>query len=219
MTHGDSMELFAAHPLLVEPMAGVDEVGRGPLAGPVVAAAVILDPTRTIDGLKDSKRLTAARRRYLDTEIRSRAVAVAVGRAEVDEIDEINILNAALLAMKRAVETLIVQPQVVYVDGNRAPELRMPVTTVLSGDDRVPAISAASIVAKVVRDAEMEALAETYPQYGFERHKGYATRVHLAALRRFGPTPLHRRSFAPIRDDSRVQGPARRTACVALASS
>ena len=186
------------HPLA----AGVDEVGRGPLAGPVVAAAVVLDPTRPVDGLKDSKRLTAARRRDLDREVRSRAVAVAVGRADVEEIDGINILNAALLAMKRAVERLMVLPGLVFVDGNRAPRLTMPVVPVVGGDDRVPAISAASIVAKVVRDAEMEALAQTYPQYGFERHKGYATRAHLAALKRFGPTPLHRRSFAPVRDDS-----------------
>jgi ribonuclease HII len=172
-----------------------------PLAGPVVAAAVVLDPTRPIAGLKDSKKLNARQRGDLDAEIRGRAVAVAVGRADVGEIDEINILNAALLAMRRAVARLNLEPAVVYVDGNKTPGLRMPVVAVVAGDDRVPAISAASIVAKVVRDAEMEALARIYPQYGFERHKGYATRAHLAALQRFGPTPLHRNSFAPVRDE------------------
>jgi ribonuclease HII len=181
-------------------VAGVDEVGRGPLAGPVVAAAVVLDPTRPIAGLKDSKKLSAQRRRDLDADVRRRALAVAVGRADVGEIDEINVLNATMLAMRRAVARLNLQPELVFVDGNKAPELRMPVVAVVAGDDRVPAISAASIVAKVVRDAEMEALARIYPQYGFERHKGYATRAHLTALQRFGPTPLHRSSFAPVRE-------------------
>jgi len=180
-------------------VAGVDEVGRGPLAGPVLAAAVILDPADSIPGLRDSKRLSALQREALYREIGHRAIAVAVGRAEPAEIDALNILRASLLAMQRAVAGLALRPDVVYVDGNQTPSLDVPVVAVVGGDDLIAAISAASIVAKVLRDREMVALAARYPEYGFEGHKGYATSVHLDALRRFGPTPLHRRSFAPVR--------------------
>ena len=185
-------------PLATAEVAGVDEVGRGPLAGPVVAAAVVLDPARPIAGLKDSKMLLPAEREALAEAIRERAVAWALGRAEVAEIDRINILRASLAAMQRAVEALAVVVRVAYVDGNIAPALPCPAVAVVGGDAKVPAISAASIVAKVARDAEMVAVAAQYPEYGFECHKGYATARHLAALRRFGPTPLHRRSFAPV---------------------
>ena len=180
-------------------MAGVDEVGRGPLAGPVVAAAVILDERRTIRGLNDSKLLTACERERLDVEIRSRAICCFVAEASVAEIDSINILRAALLAMRRAVEGLGVQPQIVVVDGNQRPELTMPVRTVVGGDAKVRAISAASIVAKVHRDRLCMQLHDEHPQYGFDGHKGYSTPEHLAALREHGACPHHRRSFAPVR--------------------
>ncbi len=188
-------------------VAGVDEVGRGPLAGPVVAAAVVLDPARSVSGLRDSKALAASRREELASMIRERAVAWAIGRAEVAEIDRINILHASLAAMRRAVEGLAVEVRLAYIDGNRAPVLACATVTVVGGDAKVPVISAASIVAKVARDAEMAAAAKRYPGYGFERHKGYATAAHLAALQRLGPTPLHRRSFAPV---ARAAGVARR---------
>ncbi len=181
-------------------VAGVDEVGRGPLAGPVIAAAVILEARRPIEGIDDSKRLSAKRREALAPEIRERARAWALGRAEVEEIDRLNILRAALLAMYRAVVALVVPPDVAYVDGNIAPALPCATVTVVGGDGKLAAIGAASILAKVARDAEMRALAEHYQDYGFERHKGYATAEHLAALERCGPTPIHRRSFAPVRN-------------------
>lgn len=181
-------------------MAGVDEVGRGPIAGPVVAAAVILDPFRPIAGLDDSKRLTARRRDWLAALIRERALAVALGRAEVEEIDAINIHRASLLAMARAVAALPVVPERVVVDGIHCPEVDCEVEAIAHGDALVPAISAASIFAKVTRDAEMEAFEARYPGYGFAQHKGYGTAAHREALRRLGPTPLHRRSFAPLRD-------------------
>ena len=185
-------------------VAGVDEVGRGPLAGPVVAGAVVLDPGRRIEGLKDSKELKPERREELAAAIRDRARAWALGRAEVAEIDRINILRATLVAMRRAVDALAAEVRVAYVDGNMAPALDGCATvTVVGGDAKVPAISAASIIAKVARDAEMIAAAERFPGYGFESHKGYATAVHLAALSRLGPTPLHRRSFAPVGDADR----------------
>ena len=193
------MDLFHDQPIPALILAGVDEVGRGPLAGPVIAAAVILDPAQPINGLKDSKKLTAARRAELAEIIDQQAQAVGVGRAEVDEIDRLNILRAALLAMQRAVANLVIAPDVVYVDGNVTPNLAMPAVAVVGGDDKVASISAASIVAKVLRDREMDRAAAHYPNYGFERHKGYATAAHLEALRRFGPSPIHRRSFAPIR--------------------
>ena len=181
------------------PVAGVDEVGRGPLAGPVVAAAVILDPRRPIDGLRDSKRLTPARREALAGLIRERALAWALGRAEVEEIDRLNILQATLLAMVRAVAGLAVPPALVLVDGNRCPDLPMPCRALVKGDDRVAAIAAAAILAKVTRDAEMAELDTRHPGYGLAAHKGYPTREHLAALERLGPSPVHRRSFAPVR--------------------
>lgn len=179
-------------------VAGVDEVGRGPLAGPVVAGAVVLHPGRPIAGLRDSKALAAATREELAAAIRARAVACALGRAEVEEIDRINILRASLVAMRRAVEALRVRVRVAYVDGNITPALPCAAVALVGGDARVPAISAASIIAKVARDAEMSAAAESYPEYGFEQHKGYATARHLRALARLGPTPLHRRTFAPV---------------------
>ena len=179
--------------------AGVDEVGRGPLAGPVVAAAVVLDRARPIEGIADSKVLSRKRREALAEEIRGGARAWALGRAEVEEIDRLNILGATLLAMHRAVVGLAVRPDVAYVDGNLAPALPCATVTVVGGDARLAAIGAASILAKVERDAEMRALADEYGNYGFERHKGYATAAHLDALDRWGPTPIHRRSFAPVR--------------------
>jgi ribonuclease HII len=180
-------------------MAGVDEVGRGPLAGPVVAAAVILDARRTIRGLNDSKLLAADERERLDVEIRRKAVCWSIAAASVEEIDTINILRAALLAMRRAVEGLALQPQIVLVDGNQRPELTMAVRTVIGGDAKVRAISAASIIAKVYRDRLCMQLHDEHPQYGFDSHKGYPTPDHLAALREHGACAHHRRSFAPVR--------------------
>lgn len=180
-------------------LAGVDEVGRGPLAGPVVAAAVILDPAHRIEGLADSKQLSAKRREALAGEIRRHALAWALGRAEVEEIDRINILQASLLAMQRAVTALILPPEMVLVDGNRCPSLACPVQAVIKGDSLVPAISAASILAKVSRDREMLDLDARYPGYGLAQHKGYPSRVHLQALQDLGVLPIHRRSYAPVR--------------------
>ena len=177
---------------------GVDEAGRGPLAGPVFAAAVILDPGRPIRGLKDSKVLTAQRRVELAAFIRERAIAWSVAHAEVDEIDTLNILQATLLAMRRAVLGLSVAPAEAIVDGNQSPDLPCRVHTIVKGDRDVLSISAASILAKTARDALLVELDLVYPQYGFAQHKGYGTREHLAALERFGPCPIHRRSFAPV---------------------
>jgi ribonuclease HII len=182
-----------------ELIAGVDEAGRGPLAGPVVAAAVVLDPRFPIDGLRDSKQLSAARREQLAVLIRARAVAWSVGRADASDIDRINILQATLLAMARAVAGLRTPPQHVLVDGLHCPRLPCSVEAVVGGDRRVASISAASILAKVTRDAEMVQLDGRYPQYGFSRHKGYPTVEHREALRQHGPCPFHRRSFAPVR--------------------
>lgn len=179
-------------------IAGVDEVGRGPLAGPVIAAAVILDPARPIAGLADSKKLSPARRERLALDIRANALAWALGRAEVAEIDQLNIFQASLLAMRRAVETLPMTPDRVLVDGKHCPPLACPCTAIVKGDATVPAISAASILAKVTRDAELRELHDRYPRYDFARHKGYPTAIHREALRRFGPCPEHRRSFAPV---------------------
>jgi len=181
-------------------LAGVDEAGRGPLAGPVVAAAVILDEARPIAGLADSKVLTARARQRLHDEICAKALCVEVARATEQEIDELNILQATLLAMRRAVQTLRLTPARVLVDGNRLPTLPMPAQAIVKGDALVPAISAASIVAKVRRDAWCLEVHEQFPQYGFATHKGYPTVEHLEALRRHGPSPVHRRSFAPVRD-------------------
>ena len=183
-----------------EELAGVDEAGRGPLAGDVVAAAVILDPRDPIAGLDDSKKLTSERREALALEIRARALAWAVGRATVAEIDSLNILQASLLAMHRAVLGLGREPALVLVDGNRLPRWPYRSEPVVGGDARVPAIAAASILAKVQRDSEMVALEKIYPGYGLARHKGYPTREHLEALQQLGVTPLHRQSFAPVRD-------------------
>lgn len=181
-------------------VAGVDEAGRGPLAGPVVAAAVILDERAPIAGLADSKVLRPARREQLFERICDRALCVQVAQASVEEIDQLNILQATLLAMRRAVEGLRLLPRQVLVDGNRVPVLRVPARAVVRGDATVAAISAASIVAKVHRDRICVRLHELHPQYGFDGHKGYPTAAHLAALRRHGPCAAHRRSFAPVRE-------------------
>lgn len=180
-------------------IAGVDEAGRGPLAGPVVAAAVMLDPGRPVPGLADSKRLSARRRAALAAEVRVRARAVAVAAVEADEIDRLNVLQATLAAMRQAVAALAPAPRAVLVDGNRCPELDVPARAIVGGDAREPAIAAASIVAKVERDRIMTALDGVHPGYGFGAHKGYGTRAHLEALRRLGPCAAHRRSFAPVR--------------------
>lgn len=180
-------------------VAGVDEAGRGPLAGDVIAGAVILDPARPVAGLRDSKKLSHARRAQLAAAVREAALAWAIGRASVAEIDRLNILQASLLAMHRAVQALATAPQFVLVDGNRCPPWQLPSLAVVGGDDLVAAISAASVLAKVERDAEMVALDVRYPGYGFAAHKGYPTAEHLAALRRLGASPVHRRSFAPVR--------------------
>ena len=180
-------------------VAGVDEAGRGPLAGPVIAGAVILDPSRPIDGLRDSKRLTARRRERLYDEISECALAWAVGRADVDEIDRINILQASLLAMQRAVQALMPAPEHVLVDGNRCPVFACPAQAIVKGDDKVAAISAASIMAKVTRDREMVDMDNAFPGYGLAQHKGYPSKAHIAALETLGITPIHRRSYAPVR--------------------
>jgi len=180
-------------------ICGVDEAGRGPLAGPVYAAAVILDPAWHIAGLADSKVLSATRRLRLAEQIRGHALAWAIASASVAEIDAINILQASLLAMRRAVEQLRVAPAEVLVDGNQCPVLGYPVKAIVKGDSKIPAISAASILAKTARDAEMLRLHQLYPHYGLDRHKGYPTTAHLAALERHGVIEIHRRSYAPIR--------------------
>ena len=179
-------------------LAGVDEVGRGPLMGDVVTAAVILDPARPIAGLADSKKLTEKKREALFLEIKEKSLCWSIARATPAEIDSINILQASLLAMKRAVEQLNTQPEYVLVDGNRLPRWHYRAEAVVKGDSRVAAISAASILAKVQRDSEMMLLDEQYPGYGFAHHKGYPTAKHLAALQQLGVTPLHRRSYAPV---------------------
>ncbi len=180
-------------------VCGVDEAGRGPLAGPVYAAAVILDPSRPIDGLDDSKKLSEKKRERLEIEIREKAFAFSVAFATVEEIDEINILQATMLAMRRAVEGLSITPAEALIDGNRCPPLAIPARAIIGGDALEPAISAASILAKTARDAEMRRIHEAFPQYALDRHKGYDTAAHRAALAIHGPAPFHRRSFAPIR--------------------
>jgi len=179
-------------------VAGVDEAGRGPLAGPVVAAAVILDDLRPIKGLADSKQLSSKRRDALFDEIRAKALCCSVAQASVDEIDRLNILHATMLAMRRAVQGLRLKPVKVLVDGNRLPPLDVVAEAIVQGDAKVQAISAASILAKVTRDRLLDELHAQHPQYGFDRHKGYGTAQHLAALRAHGPLPVHRRSFAPV---------------------
>lgn len=180
-------------------VAGVDEAGRGPLAGPVIAAAVILDPERPIEGVTDSKKLTEKKRERLELEIQQHALAWAIGRAEVEEIDEVNILQASLLAMKRAVEGLSLTPEHVQIDGNRCPQIDYPVEAIVRGDSLIPAIGAASILAKVARDRELIAMHEHYPEYNFAKHKGYPTKAHFTALETHGASPVHRRSFGPVR--------------------
>lgn len=183
---------------LVNLIAGVDEVGRGPLVGAVVTAAVILDPTRPIQGLADSKKLSEKRRLALAEAIKQNALAWSLGRAEPHEIDQLNILHATMLAMQRAVAGLAVQPDFVLVDGNRIPSLPMPAQAVVQGDNLVAEISAASILAKVARDQEMAELDKLFPEYGFAQHKGYPTKLHFEKLAQFGATPFHRKSFAPV---------------------
>jgi ribonuclease HII len=180
-------------------IAGVDEVGRGPLVGDVVTAAVILDPKNPIEGLTDSKKLSEKKLELLFNEITEKALCFAIGRANPSEIDELNILHATMLAMKRAVESLAITPEFVFIDGNRCPELLMPSEAIVKGDLRVAQISAASIVAKVTRDREMVALDKLYPQYGFAKHKGYPTKVHFEAIEKYGVIDSHRKSFKPVK--------------------
>ena len=181
-------------------IAGVDEAGRGPLAGAVFASAVILDPDKPIEGLTDSKKLSPKRRETLAVIIKSQSLAWAVASADVAEIDTLNILQATMLAMQRAVQLLSLRPTLVLVDGNRAPQIPMAVQTVIKGDLTIAAISAASILAKTARDASVMQLHEIYPDYAFDQHKGYGTALHLERLRALGPCAAHRRSFAPVRD-------------------
>lgn len=182
-----------------EIICGVDEAGRGPLAGPVFAAAVILDPARPIAGLRDSKKLTEAKRDLLAPVIKAQALAWAIAEASEAEIDQLNILQATMLAMRRAVEALQTVPTLALIDGNRCPVMKIQSIAIVGGDDKVEAISAASILAKTARDAALVTLHEQYPQYCFDQHKGYGTALHLARLREFGASPVHRRSFAPVR--------------------
>jgi ribonuclease HII len=181
-------------------VCGVDEAGRGPLAGPVYAAAVILDPKRPIEGLKDSKQLTEKRLNELAPQIKEHALAWAIAECSHEEIDSLNIYHATMLAMRRAVEALSLLPTIALIDGNRCPPLAVRAHAIVDGDDKVHAISAASILAKTARDAALVALHEVYPQYGFDQHKGYSTPLHLSRLREHGPCAIHRRSFAPVRE-------------------
>ncbi|MDM8113033.1 ribonuclease HII [Parasutterella secunda] len=192
------LDLFA--PEQFSRIAGVDEVGRGCLAGPVVAAAVILDPNRPIKGLRDSKKLSAKKRDELAQEIKEKALAWSVAAIGPEVIDKINILQATLEAMKAAVEKLPVEPDFVQVDGNKLPKWKWLSEAVVKGDDKVEWISAASIIAKTTRDGYMCKIAELYPQYGFEHHVGYGTAEHIKALKAYGPTPIHRKTFAPVRE-------------------
>ena len=192
-------DLFAAADADGAHVCGVDEAGRGPLCGPVVAAAVILDPTRPIAGLADSKKLSAEARERLATQIREHALAWALGEASVEEIDQLNILHATMLAMQRAVMALKLQPARVLVDGNRCPRLPYAVRAIVKGDATEPAISAASILAKTARDSMMRTLDQSWPHYGLALHKGYPTPAHLAALEKHGVAPFYRRSFGPVR--------------------
>lgn len=180
-------------------IVGVDEVGRGPLAGPVYAAAVVLDPERPIEGLADSKKLSEKKRLLLSEQIQQQAKAFAIAQAQVDEIDQLNILQASLLAMQRAVSALSMTPDLALIDGNHAPVLSIPTRTIIGGDNSEPSICAASIIAKVARDSEMQRLEQLYPGYGFAKHKGYGTKQHMQALSELGPCAIHRISFAPVR--------------------
>jgi ribonuclease HII len=197
---GRTLDLFEQAARSSGRVCGIDEAGRGPLAGPVVAAAVILDPGRRINGLADSKTLTPERREELAARIRQRAIACAVASASIEEIDTLNILQASLLAMARAVDLLQVAAEFALVDGNQLPRLPIPGRAIVAGDASERCISAASILAKTTRDAMMRALDEAHPGYGFAQHMGYGTPEHLRCLQQFGPCPIHRRSFAPVRE-------------------
>lgn len=186
--------------VLTQLIAGVDEVGRGPLCGPVIAAAVILDPEHPIAGLNDSKKLTEKRREALTEKIKTFALAYSIGRATVEEIDTINILQASMLAMQRAVNGLSIRPELALIDGNRCPMLNIPSEAIIKGDSKVESIAAASIIAKVTRDYEMVLMDKEWPQYGIAKHKGYPTKAHMEALRQHGPAPIHRKSFKPVKN-------------------
>ncbi|AKZ63252.1 ribonuclease HII [Herbaspirillum hiltneri N3] len=194
-----NLSLFAFDDYAGETVCGVDEAGRGPLAGPVFAAAVILDPARPIVGLRDSKKLSEASRDALALEIKDRAIAWAIAECSEDEIDQLNILHASMLAMRRAVETLKTIPTLALIDGNRCPVMTIRSEAIIKGDDKVPAISAASILAKTARDAALLVLHAQYPHYAFDQHKGYPTALHLERLRLHGVSPVHRKSYAPVR--------------------
>lgn len=184
----------------IKTAAGVDEAGRGPLAGEVYAAAVILNPDDPIDGLRDSKKLSPKRRSDLCVQIKQRSLAWSISFASVEEIDKLNILNATLLAMERAIAGLDILPEIALVDGNKAPSLKgIEVFTIIKGDQKEPCISAASIIAKVARDERLMVLDHIYPKWGFKRHKGYGTKIHIEAIKKYGITPLHRKSFEPIK--------------------
>ncbi|MFJ9449409.1 ribonuclease HII [Herbaspirillum sp. NPDC101397] len=194
-----NLSLFAFDNYAGETICGVDEAGRGPLAGPVFAAAVILDPARPIVGLRDSKKLSESSRDALALEIKDRAIAWAIAECSEDEIDQLNILHASMLAMRRAVETLKTIPTLALIDGNRCPVMTIRSEAIVKGDDKVPAISAASILAKTARDAALLVLHAQYPNYAFDQHKGYPTALHLERLRLHGVSPVHRKSYAPVR--------------------
>ncbi len=197
--HSSQVDLFDLKLESALHAAGVDEAGRGPLAGDVFAAAVILDADYSIGGLADSKTLSEKKRISLAEQIKTHALCWSIAVATVEEIDQLNILQATLLAMKRAVEGLSIQPELAWVDGNQSPRLSCRVQTIIKGDARVSAISAASILAKTARDEDLQRLHLLYPQYAFDQHKGYGTALHLARLKQYGPSPVHRRSFAPVR--------------------
>ena len=192
-------KLHEALPIINGLLAGVDEAGRGPLAGNVVASAVILNPNHTIAGLADSKKLSEKRREQLELEIKQHALAWSVVSVSAAEIDSLNILQATMLAMRLAIEQLDTSPDHVFIDGNRCPEITIPATWIIKGDARVAEISAASILAKVERDRQMQQLHSEYPCYGFDKHKGYPTKLHVLALQEFGPCPEHRRSYKPVK--------------------
>lgn len=200
MADFETLPLFSEDIGIVEIICGADEAGRGPIAGPVYAAAVILDPDNPIEGLKDSKKLSEKQRDALAPEIKAKAKTWAIASCTIEEIDQLNILWASMLAMKRAIESLKVKPTIALIDGNRTPKgLTMPSEAIVKGDAKVPEISAASILAKTARDAVMMELHAQYPEYGFDRHKGYPTAYHLQQLKKHGVSPVHRRSYAPVR--------------------
>lgn len=195
-----TLSLFALSDEQTSLICGVDEAGRGPLAGPVFAAAVILDPARPIEGLRDSKKLSEAQRSALAERIKTQALAWCIAESSVEEIDSLNILQASMLAMRRAVEGLALQPELALIDGNRCPVMPVRSEAIVKGDDKVPAISAASILAKTARDALLVSLHQAYPHYAFDQHKGYPTALHLERLRQHGVSPVHRRTYGPVRE-------------------